>query len=44
MIVRCRELDLRVTQPDSEAMELSIATLAMQVMQVLQTGYHRIPL
>ena len=44
MIVRCRELDLRLTIPEEEARQLSIATLTMQVMQVLQTGYHRIPL
>jgi hypothetical protein len=44
MIVRCRDLDLRLTMPDAEARQLSIATLTMQVMQVLQTGYHRIPL
>ena len=44
MIVRCRELGLRLTIPEQEARQLSIATLTMQVMQVLQTGYHRIPL
>ena len=44
MIVVCRELDLRLTMPEEEARELSIATLTMQVMQVLQTGYHRIRL
>jgi len=44
MIVRCRDLELRLTMPDAEARQLSIATLTMQVMQVLQTGYHRIPL
>jgi hypothetical protein len=44
MIVVCRELDLRLTMPEPDAQQLSIATLTMQVMQVLQTGYHRIPL
>jgi len=44
MIVRCRDLNLRLTMPESDAKQLSIATLTMQVMQVLQTGYHRIPL
>ena len=44
MIVRCRELNLRLTISEEEAKEVSIATLTMQVMQVLQTGYHRIPL
>jgi len=44
MIVRCRELDLRLTIPEEEARQLSVAALTMQVMQVLQTGYHRIPL
>jgi hypothetical protein len=44
MIVVCRELDLRLTMPEEEARQLSIATLTMQVMQVLQTGYHRIRL
>ena len=44
MIVRCRELNLRVALSDQEARQLSIVTLTMQVMQVLRTGYHRIPL
>ena len=44
MVVRCRELDLRVTMREAEARQLSIVTLTMQVMQVLRTGYHRIPL
>jgi len=44
MIVRCRELNLRMTLPEDEIRELSIVTLTMQVMQVLRTGYHRIPL
>ena len=44
MIVRCRELKLRLTMPEEEARQLSIVTLTMQVMQVLRTGYHRIPL
>jgi hypothetical protein len=44
MIVRCRELKLRVTMPEEEARQLIVVTLTMQVMQVLRTGYHRIPL
>jgi hypothetical protein len=44
MIVRCRELKLRLTLPEEEARQLSIAMLTMEVMQVLQTGYHRLPL
>ena len=44
MIVRCRELNLRLTIPEEEARQLSIAMLTMEVMQILQTGYHRIPL
>ena len=44
MIVRCREQNLRVTIPEEEARQLIIVTLTMQVMQVLRTGYHRIPL
>jgi hypothetical protein len=44
MIVRCRELNLRLTIPEEEARELIVVTLTMQVMQVLRTGYHRIPL
>jgi hypothetical protein len=44
MIVRCRELNLRVPMPEHKARQLIIITLTMQVMQVLRTGYHRIPL
>jgi hypothetical protein len=44
MIVRCREQNLRVTIPEHEARKLIVVTLTMQVMQVLRTGYHRIPL
>jgi hypothetical protein len=44
MIVRCRALNLRLTVPEEEARQLSIVALTMQVMQVLRTGYHRIPL
>ena len=44
MIVRCRELNLRLTIPEDEARQLTIVALTMQVMQVLRTGYHRIPL
>lgn len=44
MIVRCRELNLRLTIPEEEARELCVVMLTTQVMQVLRTGYHRIPL
>ena len=44
MIVRCREHNLRVSIPDAEARQLILVTVTMQVMQVLRTGYHRIPL
>jgi hypothetical protein len=44
MIVRCRTLNLRLTIPEDEALQLSIVALTMQVMQVLRTGYHRIAL
>jgi hypothetical protein len=44
MFVRCRELNLRLSMPEEEARELIVVTLTMQVMQVLRTGYHRIPL
>jgi hypothetical protein len=44
MIVRCRELNLRVNIQEKEARQLIIVALTMQVMQVLRTGYHRIPL
>ena len=44
MIVRCREQNLRVAIPEAEARQLILVTLTMQVMQVLRTGYHRIPL
>jgi hypothetical protein len=44
MIVRCRELNLRLIIDEEEARELCVVMLTMQVMQVLRTGYHRIPL
>ena len=44
MIVRSRALNLRLTIPEEEARQLTIVALTMQVMQVLRTGYHRIPL
>src|SRR5262249_14259392 len=44
MIVRSRSLNLRLTIPQEEARQLTIVALTMQVMQVLRTGYHRIPL
>jgi hypothetical protein len=44
MIVRCREQRLRLTMRESEARKLVIVTVTMQVMQILRTGYHRIPL
>ena len=44
MIVRCRQLNLRVNLAEAEAKQLSVVALTMQIMQVLRTGYHRIPL
>jgi hypothetical protein len=44
MIVRCRELNLHLTMPEEAAREVTIITLTMQVMQVMRSGYHRIPL
>jgi hypothetical protein len=44
MIVRCRQLKLHLTIPEEDARQLVIASLTMEVVQVLQTGYHRIPL
>ncbi len=44
MIDRSRELNLRVALPESQARKLVAVTLTMQTMQVLQKGYHRIPL
>ena len=44
MIVRCRELNLRVPVPEEEARQLVLVALTLQIMQVLRTGYHRIPL
>lgn len=44
MVARARVLNLRLTIPEDEARQLSIVTLTVQIMQVLRTGYHRIPL
>jgi hypothetical protein len=44
MIVRCRQENLRLSMPEKEAREFIVVILTMQVMQVLRTGYHRIPL
>jgi hypothetical protein len=44
MIVRCRELNLRLSTPEKEARELIVVMLTMQVIQILRAGYHRIPL
>jgi len=44
MIVRSRELNLRLTTSEAQAKKLATVTLTMQTMQVLQRGYHRIPL
>jgi hypothetical protein len=44
MIVRCRELNLRVPVSEEEARQLVLVALTMQIMQVQRTGYHRIPL
>lgn len=44
MIVRCRQLKLRLALPEEQAKYLSIVTLTMQIDSVLREGYHRIPL
>jgi hypothetical protein len=44
MVVRSRELKLRVSLPEDEARQLSLVVLTMQIMEVLRAGYHRIPL
>jgi hypothetical protein len=44
MIARSRELNLRLTMSEAQAKKLATVTLTMQTMQVLQRGYHRIPL
>jgi hypothetical protein len=44
MIVRCRELNLHVAISEAQTRQLITVALTMQVMQVLRTGYHRIPL
>jgi hypothetical protein len=44
MIDRCRELNLRLAIPETQAKKLLTVTLTMQTLQVLQKGYHRIPL
>jgi hypothetical protein len=44
MIAQCREQKLRLSMPEEETKQLLIVVLTMQVMQVLRTGYHRIPL
>src|SRR5262245_41180432 len=44
MIDRCRELNLRVGIPVREAKQMLTVVLTMQTMQVMQKGYHRIPL
>ena len=44
LIVRCRQLNLRLSVSEEHALQLSIVTLTMQIMEVLRSGYHRIPL
>jgi hypothetical protein len=44
MIDRSRELNLRVGMPVREAKQMLTVVLTMQTMQVMQKGYHRIPL
>jgi len=44
MIERCRELNLRVPIPEEHARLLCIVAVTTQAMQVVATGYHRIPL
>jgi hypothetical protein len=44
IINRSRELKLRLTMPEPHAKRLVTVMLTMQTMEVLQKGYHRIPL
>jgi len=44
MILRARELRLRLTIPEPETLQLSVVSITAQVMQVVRGGYHRIPL
>jgi hypothetical protein len=44
MIDRSRELRLRLAIPETQAKKLVTVTLTMQTMEVIQKGYHRIPL
>jgi hypothetical protein len=44
MILRARELKLRLTIPEPETLQLSVVSITAQVMQVVRGGYHRIPL
>jgi hypothetical protein len=44
IIVRCRQLGLHLTMPDKQTTYLMIANVTTKVMQIMKTGYHRIPL
>jgi hypothetical protein len=44
IIVRCRQLKLRLTMPEKQTTYLTIATVTTKVMQILKSGYHRVPL
>jgi len=44
MIDRCRELNLRLEQPESEARREALAMLTVQTMNYLHNGHHRIAL
>ena len=42
--VRCRQLKLRLTMSEKQTTYLTIAIVTTKVLQILKTGYHRIPL
>jgi hypothetical protein len=44
IIVRCRQRRLHLTMPERQSTYLTIATVTTKVMQIMKTGYHRIPL
>ena len=44
IIVRCRQQKLRLTMPETQTTHLTIATVTTKVMQILRSGYHRVPL
>jgi len=44
MIERCKLLRLRLTGPERRAGQQALVMLTVQAMNVVHTGYHRIPL